>query len=159
LENGWAVSVRPAGGALDESAGGGRWPENGYCMLCHSNVTSLFNQAVRVSRSLQTWVSPPALRATSPASGEDNWSAIRQPPVQPDHLCPFGCIHRRRCDHVCPFGCIHRRGWAYQSPLKSALRFSVKALMPSSASSDTNTLLIASRSIARPMSSGAPKPC
>ena len=43
--------------------------------------------------------------------------------------------------------------------MKSALRFSVKALIPSSASSDTKTLLIASLSIARPRSSGAPNPC
>ena len=42
------------------------------------------------------------------------------------------------------------------SPLNSAFRFSPNALMPSSASCDTNTRLIASRSIASPTSSGAP---
>lgn len=45
---------------------------------------------------------------------------------------------------------------AYHSPLNSALRFSPKALMPSLASCDTKTRLIASRSMASPTSSGVP---
>ena len=40
--------------------------------------------------------------------------------------------------------------------LKSGFRFSLNAVIPSCASSDTNTRPIASRSIASPMSSGAP---
>src|SRR6202521_4838661 len=40
--------------------------------------------------------------------------------------------------------------------LNSGLRFSLNAAMPSSASSDTNTRPIASRSMASPMSSGPP---
>ena len=43
----------PAGGWLVGFSGGGRWPGNGYCKLCHSNVTSLFDQAVSLSESLE----------------------------------------------------------------------------------------------------------
>src|SRR5262245_37914114 len=50
------------------------------------------------------------------------------------------------------------RGAGYR-PLNAGCRFSPKAVMPSPASSDTKTLAIASRSSARPRSSGAPYPC
>src|SRR5450631_1731483 len=44
----------PAGGvALVGPSGGRRWPGNGYHKLCHSNVTSLFNQAASLSESLE----------------------------------------------------------------------------------------------------------
>src|SRR5260370_42420141 len=49
-------------------------------------------------------------------------------------------------------------GACAHSPLNSALRFSPNALMPSSASFETKTRLIASRSMASPRSSGAPYP-
>src|SRR5260370_1925022 len=49
-------------------------------------------------------------------------------------------------------------GACAHSPLNSALRFSPNALMPSSASFETKTRLIASRPMASPRSSASPHP-
>jgi hypothetical protein len=60
---------------------------------------------------------------------------------------------------VSSWGPLYYVPTGYYSPLKSGFRFSPKALIPSSASLETKTRLIASRSMARPRSRGAPKPC
>src|SRR5437773_10170424 len=77
--------------------------------------------------------------------GHDNFSHLTSPPC----FC---------CEHILvPPHRVGRLGGAVSySPLNDALRFSVKALMPSSASSLTKTRPIASRSSASPTSIGPP---